>query len=83
MCNSIGIGTGFMPMAVSPAAHSDRVKQIYRKTVKSIATSAGPKGASIIESLDSIFDNLDKKDEELTDQSKIRMMINLICKFIL
>ena len=43
--------------------------QIYRKTIKSIAASAGPRGASMIESLDSIFDNLDKKDEELADQS--------------
>ena len=69
MHNSIGIGTGFMPMAVSPAAHPDRVRQIYRKTVKSIAANAGPRGVSMIESLDSIFDNLDKKDEELADQS--------------
>ena len=57
-----------MPMAVSSAVHQDRVKQIYKRTVKDITVSAGPKGASMIESLDSILDNLDKKEEELSDK---------------
>jgi hypothetical protein len=59
-----GIGTGFMPMAVSAAAHADRVKHIYRKAVKEITAAAGPSGASIIDTLDSAFDAL---DEALSD----------------
>ena len=62
-----GIGTGFMPMAVSSAAHPDRVKHIYRKAVKEITAAAGPSGASIIDTLDSAFDALDKSDEALSD----------------
>jgi hypothetical protein len=60
----VGIGTGFMPMAVSSAAHPDRVKHIYRKAVKEITAAAGPSGASIIDTLDSAFDAL---DEALSD----------------
>ena len=48
-----------MPMAVSSAAHTDRVKTIYRKAVKEITAAAGPSGASIIETLDSAYDALD------------------------
>ena len=62
-----GIGTGFMPMAVSTAAHPDRVKHIYRKAIKEITAAAGPSGASIIDTLDSAFDALDKSDEALSD----------------
>ena len=40
-----------MPMAVSTAAHPDRVKHIYRKTVKEITAAAGPSGASIIDTV--------------------------------
>ena len=56
-----------MPMAVSSAAHTDRVKTIYRKAVKEIMAAAGPSGASIIESLDSAYDVVDKSDEDLSD----------------
>lgn len=56
-----------MPMAVSSAAHPDRVKHIYRKAVKEITAAAGPSGASIIDTLDSVFDALDKSDEALSD----------------
>lgn len=56
-----------MPMAVSSAAHPDRVKHIYRKAVKEITAAAGPSGASIIDTLDLAFDALDKSDEALSD----------------
>ena len=62
-----GIGTGFMLMAVSSAAHPDRVKHIYRKAVKQITAAAGPSGASIIDTLDSAFDALETNDEALSD----------------
>ena len=66
-----GIGVGFMPMAVSSAAHSDRVKKIYRMAVKEITAAAGPSGASIIDKLDSAYDVLDKNDEDLSDGGTI------------
>ena len=56
-----------MPMAVSSAAHPDRVKHIYRKAVKEITAAAGPSGASIIHTLDLAFDALDKSNEALSD----------------
>lgn len=37
-----------MPMAVSTAAHPDRIKHIYRKAVKEIVAAAGPSGTSTI-----------------------------------
>ena len=53
-------------MAVSPAAHPDRVSHICREAVKEITAAAGPSGASTIDTLDSAFDALDKSDEALS-----------------
>ena len=58
----VGIGTGLMLMALSSAAHPDSLKHIYKKPVKEIMAVAGPSGASIIDTLDSAFDALDKSD---------------------
>ena len=54
-------------MAVSTAAHPDRIKHIYRKAVKEIVAAAGPSGTSTIDMLDSAFDALDKNDEDLNE----------------
>lgn len=64
-----------MPMAVSLAAHPDRVKSIYRKTVKHIAEKAGPNGVSFIEKMDSAFDALDKKDDEVSNEGIINCYV--------
>ena len=66
-----------MPMAVSLAAHPDRVKKIYRTAVKEITAAAGPSGASIIDELDSAYDVLDKKDEDLSDGGIIIIIVCL------
>ncbi len=65
--STLGIGTGFMPMAVSSAAHPDRVKMVYKKAVKEITAAAGPGGMSMIDGLDRVLDHLDKRDEALSD----------------
>lgn len=63
-----GIGTGFMPMAVSSAAHPDRVRMVYKKAVKEITAAAGPCGMSMIDGLDRVLDHLDERDEALSDR---------------
>ena len=50
-----------MPMAVSSAAHADRVISICRKVVKEVSAAAGPEGMAVMDSLfenDSICSNL-------------------------
>ena len=44
-----------MPMAVSTAAHPDRVRMVYRKALKEITSTAGP-GMSMLEGLDRTLD---------------------------
>lgn len=56
-----------MPMAVSAAAHPDRVRMVYKKAVREITAAAGPGGISMIDGVDRILDHLDKRDEELSD----------------
>lgn len=74
----IGIGVGFMPMAVSSAAHQDRVKKIYRHAVKEISAAAGPSGVSMIDTLDSAFDVLDKSDKDLSDGGNIILIMTIM-----
>ena len=59
-----------MPMAVSSAAHPDRVKMVYQKAVREITAAKGPGGMSMVDGLDRILDNLDKRDEKLSDGGK-------------
>ena len=60
-----------MPMAVSSAAHPDRVKSIVRKIVKDISTAATLGRMSIVESFDRACDAIDKKDEQMNDGGMI------------
>ena len=54
-------------MAVSSAAHPDRVKSIVRKAVNKISAAASQGGMSIVEGFDKGCDTIDKKDEEMSD----------------
>lgn len=54
-------------MAVSCAAHPDQVRTVYKKAVKEITAAAGPSGMNMLDGLDSILDNLDRRDEALSD----------------
>ena len=54
-------------MAVSSAAHPDRVKSIVRKAVRQISAAASQGGMSIVEGFDKACDAIDKKDEEMSD----------------
>ena len=67
-----------MPMAVSSAAHPDRIKHIYRKAVKEITAAAGPSGVSVIDTLDSTFDALDKSDEALSNGGILAQYLTVV-----
>ena len=54
-------------MAVSSAAHPDRVRMVYKKAVKEITVAAGPGGMSMLDGLDCILDDLDRQDETISD----------------
>ena len=79
MCTSSGIGTGFMPMAVSSAAHADRVRSICRKVVKEVSAAAGPGGMAVVDGLDAACDAIDKKDEHLSDGGKLFSVCVCVC----
>ena len=56
-------------MAVSSAAHADRIRKLCQKVVKEVSAAAGPGGMAIIESLDTACDAIDQKDQVLSDGS--------------
>ena len=75
----LGIGTGFMPMAVSSAAYADRVRSICRKVVKEVSAAAGPGGMAVVDGLDAACDAIDKKDEHLSDGGKLFSVCVCVC----
>lgn len=54
-------------MAVSSAAHPDRVRSMCRKVVKEVAAASGPGGMCVVENLDASCDAIDKKDNLLSN----------------
>ena len=68
-----------MPMAVSSAAHADRVRSICRKVVKEVSAAAGPGGMAVVDSLDAACDAIDKRDEYLSNGGKLCVCGVCVC----
>ena len=66
-------------MAVSSAAHADRVRSICRKVVKEVSAAAGPGGMAVVDGLDAACDAIDKKDEHLSDGGKLFSVCVRVC----
>ena len=66
-----------MPMAVSTAAHPDRVRMVYRKALKEITSTAGP-GMSMLEGLDRTLDRLESQYEALSDGGMIIIIATMV-----
>ena len=60
-----------MPMAVSSAAHPDRVRSLCRRVVKEVSAAAGPGGISVVENLDRSCDAIDAKDDVLCSGGRV------------
>ena len=66
-------------MAVSSAAHADRVRSICRKVVKEVSAAADPGGMAVADGLDAACDAIDKKDEHLSDGGKLFSVCVRVC----